>query len=209
MPAGVAARDREGEYRPRSLSASVNASTRRRIVPFACSRDAEGRIVDGGRFVHVAQVHRDAADPVGAVGRLHRQREDRRRLEVEGRRLATVIAPVVGSIAKAPAVLPPVIAKMRVSPSRSASVRNAAVTVPTGCRSRCSPRGEVAPVTVGRFVGVDQVHRSRSRIRPRPSVACTVSEKLGVVSKSSAAALATVIAPVDGSIANPPPVFPP
>ena len=45
-------------------------------------------------------------------------------------------------------------------------------------------------------------------VRPPASVACTVSAKLGVVSKSSAAALATVIAPVVGSIAKAPPVLP-
>jgi hypothetical protein len=46
-------------------------------------------------------------------------------------------------------------------------------------------------------------------VSPPASVTCTVSAKLGVVSKSSAAALATVIAPVFGSIAKAPPVLPP
>ncbi len=41
-----------------------------------------------------------------------------------------------------------------------------------------------------------------------PSLAVTVSVKLGVVSKSSAALLATVIAPVEASMANAPPVLP-
>ena len=45
-------------------------------------------------------------------------------------------------------------------------------------------------------------------VRPPASVTCTVSVKLGVVSKSSAAALATVIAPVVGLIAKAPPVLP-
>ena len=40
------------------------------------------------------------------------------------------------------------------------------------------------------------------------SVACTVRLKVGVVSKSSAALLATVICPVPALIANAPPVFP-
>jgi hypothetical protein len=44
---------------------------------------------------------------------------------------------------------------------------------------------------------------------PPASVTCTVSAKLGVVSKSSAAALATVIAPVFGSIAKAPLALPP
>src|SRR4029453_17926238 len=122
--------------------------------------------------------------------------------------LATVISPVEGLIAKAPPVLPSVIAQVCVSPASGSF----ASTVPTEV-----PLAEFSAIENGPPVGTGASFALVTLIvtvvvptrLPAPlSVAVTVSVKVGLVSKSTAAELATVISPVVGLIAKAPPVLP-
>ena len=87
------------------------------------------------------------------------------------------------------------------------------MTVPTSVAfGLFSAAGKVAGFTVGTsfaFVRLIVIVADALSGGAPLSVTCTVRPKLGVVSKSSAAAFATVISPVVGSIANAPPVLPP
>jgi hypothetical protein len=116
--------------------------------------------------------------------------------------LATVIAPDAGSIAKAPFVLPEVIAY----DSRSPASSSVASTVPTGVPlALFSSTENAASVASGAsLTPVRLTVTTAVSVRlPAPlSVTVICRSKLGVVSKSSAAELATVMAPVLASIAN-------
>ena len=122
---------------------------------------------------------------------------------------ATVICPVAELIAKALPVLPAVIAKVWVCPA-SGSVK---VTVPTLVPfGAFSGTAKVAGLTTGASLTSVRltVIVAVPDIAGEPlSVTCTVRLNVGVVSKSSAAELATVITPVVASIAKAVPVFPP
>src|SRR5262245_39965708 len=121
---------------------------------------------------------------------------------------ATVIAPVDGLIANTPPVVPLVIENVWVCVA-SSSVN---VTVPTAAPFAASSATLKVPSLA---TGASLTSTMLTVIVAVPdsggvplSVTCTVRAKVGVASKSSAAPDATVIAPVDGLIANALPVLP-
>jgi hypothetical protein len=123
--------------------------------------------------------------------------------------LATVISPVAAPIAKAPPVLPAVIAKLCVCPASGSFAATVPTLVPLALFSSIAngpPVGAGCSLTSFRFT-VTVVEPVSAGVPL--SVTSTVRLKTGVVSKSSAALLATVISPVAAPIAKPPPVLPP